>query len=197
MNEMKRNVVVIGLVVLLAVVMGTTGCRTKPTSPIKPPFDETTTPTVTSRPGDDADDAGPGGLTGRELTPLDGPEQPDAREWLFTDDDRGLQKVYFEFDKSNLTAESRASLEHNAAVLKEHSDIRVLIEGHCDERGTIEYNLALGERRALAARNYLINLGIDPDRLATISYGEERPADLGHDEEAWGKNRRDDFRAAD
>jgi len=184
---MKRNVVVIGLVVLLAVVIGTTGCRRKGGPPVKPTFDETTTtPRVTPRPGDAADDTGPGGLTGQELRPLDMPDEPDAREWLFSDDDRGLQKVYFD-----------ESLEHNAAVLKEYPDIRVLIEGHCDERGTIEYNLALGERRALAARNYLINLGIDPDRLATISYGEERPVDLGHDEEAWTKNRRDDFRAAD
>ncbi len=196
---MKRNVVVIGLVVLLAVVIGTTGCRTKKTPSITPPFEETTpTPRETSRSGGDADDAGSGGVTGIPVPGLDQPPQPDdARRWIFSDDDRGLKKVYFEFDKSNLTAESRESLEHNADVLKEHPRVRVLIEGHCDERGTIEYNLALGERRALAARNYLINLGIDPDRLATISYGEERPVDLGHDEEAWAKNRRDDFKAAD
>jgi len=195
---MKRNVVVVGLVVVLAVLMGTTGCRRKKTPPIKPTFDDTqvTRPRVT-REKSVAKDTGPGGLTGEKLPALDMPDEPNAREWLFTDEGRGLKKVYFDFDRSNLTSESRASLEHNAAVLKEYPDIRVLIEGHCDERGTIEYNLALGERRALAARNYLINLGINPDRLATISYGEERPVDPRHNEEAWAKNRRDDFRAAD
>jgi len=195
---MKRNVVVVGLVVLLAVLMGTTGCRRKKAPPIKPKFDETqvTRPRVTQEERD-ARDTGPGGLTGEKLPALDMPPQPDMHEVIFSDEDKGLRKVYFEFDRSNLTLEARASLEHNAAVLKEYPDIRVLIEGHCDERGTIEYNLALGERRALAARNYLINLGIDPDRLATISYGEERPVDPRHNEDAWAKNRRDDFRAAD
>ena len=195
---MKRNVVVVGLVVLLAAVMGTTGCRRKKAPPIKPAFDDTqVTPPRVTREDSDARDTGPSGLTGQELTPLEMPGEPDARPWIFSDEDRGLKKVYFEFDQSNLTSESRANLEHNAAVLKEYPDIRVLIEGHCDERGTIEYNLALGSRRALAGRNYLINLGIDPDRLATISYGEERPADPRHNEEAWAKNRRDDFKAAD
>jgi len=196
---MKRNVVVVGLVVLLAVVMGTTGCRRKKAPPIKPAFDDTVVTRPTATPRDStARDTGPSGLTGQELTPLEMPGEPDARGWdIFTDEDRGLKKVYFDFDQSNLTSESRANLEHNAAVLKEYPDIRVLIEGHCDERGTIEYNLALGSRRALAGRNYLINLGIDPDRLATISYGEERPADPRHNEEAWAKNRRADFKAAD
>ena len=148
---MKRNVVVVGLVVLLAVVMGSTGCRRKKAPPIKPAFDETqvTPPRVTPE-GDDARDTGLGELSERELAALDMPEEPDAREWLFGNEDRGLKTVYFEFDRSNLTAESRGSLEHNADVLKEYP-----------------------------------------------RYGGERPADLGHDEEAWAENRRDNFRAAD
>lgn len=107
-----------------------------------------------------------------------------------------MKKVYFEFDKARLTAEARAILEENAAWLREHPEIKVQIEGHCDERGTAEYNLALGERRATSVRNYLISLGIDPARLYTISYGEERPVDRRHNEEAWAKNRRAEFKIA-
>ena len=95
-----------------------------------------------------------------------------------------IQKVFFEFDKSRLTDEARATLQENSAWLRAHPDITVQIEGHCDERGTIEYNLALGERRAFSVRNYLASLGIDPARLFSISYGEERPGVLGHDDEA-------------
>ena len=111
--------------------------------------------------------------------------------------DGGLNIVYFGFDSVALTSEARMTLENNAGVLNENPDVRVLVEGHCDERGTIEYNLALGERRALAARRYLINLGIDPDRIATISFGEEKPTDPRHQEQAWAKNRRVEFKVAD
>ena len=81
----------------------------------------------------------------------------------------------------------------NAMVLKENSTVQIRIEGNCDERGTVEYNLALGERRASAARDYLINLGVDSDRISIISYGKERPKYPEHNEGAWSKNRRDDF----
>jgi peptidoglycan-associated lipoprotein len=107
-----------------------------------------------------------------------------------------MRKVHFEFDKSRLTEEAKAVLQENAAWLRQNPDIAVQIEGHCDERGTIEYNLALGERRAMSARNYMASLGIDPNRLFTISYGEERPAVLGHDEDAWTQNRRAEFKIA-
>ncbi len=107
-----------------------------------------------------------------------------------------LRKVFFEYDKSRLTDVSKATLRENAAWLREHPNIKVQIEGHCDERGTIEYNLGLGERRAISVRSYLSLLGIEIARIFTISYGEERPVELGHDEEAWAQNRRVEFKIA-
>lgn len=104
-----------------------------------------------------------------------------------------LQKVYFNFDSSDLSEESRSALSKNAEYLSKEPSVKVRIEGNCDERGSDEYNMALGERRAKSAKDYLVNLGIASERLATISYGEEKPADPGHDEEAWAKNRRADF----
>ncbi|MCX7918634.1 MAG: peptidoglycan-associated lipoprotein Pal [bacterium] len=101
-----------------------------------------------------------------------------------------LLPVYFAFDKSDLTPEAIATLNKNVAVLKANPDLKVVVEGHCDERGTVEYNMALGERRAKAVRDYYISAGIDKSRIRIISYGEERPIDPGHNEEAWAKNRR-------
>lgn len=101
--------------------------------------------------------------------------------------------VYFDFDKSNIREDQRGRIEKNAAFLKENSGIRVRIEGNCDERGTNEYNMALGERRALSAKKYLQNLGIHPDRMHTLSFGEEKPLLYGHDEYSWAQNRRGDF----
>ncbi len=106
-----------------------------------------------------------------------------------------LKTIYFDFDKYNLRDDARRTLERNAEILKENPDVKIVIEGHCDERGTNEYNLALGENRANAARDYLIRLGIDGSRISTISYGEERPVALGHDEAAWSQNRRGVFSA--
>ena len=104
-----------------------------------------------------------------------------------------LQPIYFDFDRSSIRDEARAILEKTAAFLKENPGIRIRIEGNCDERGTNEYNLALGERRANSAKLFLVSLGISPDRIRAISYGEERPLALGGGEDAWAKNRRDDF----
>lgn len=104
-----------------------------------------------------------------------------------------LQRIHFEFDSAELTPEAQQTLAENARTLEQNPEIDILIEGHCDERGTVEYNLALGERRALAARNYLVNYGISPDRITIISYGKERPLDPRHTPEAWQKNRRAEF----
>jgi peptidoglycan-associated lipoprotein len=104
-----------------------------------------------------------------------------------------LNTIYFDFDKSDLTAEARAVLAQNARRLEENPNSNIRIEGHCDERGTVEYNLALGERRAISARDYLINYGISADRVTIISYGKERPVDPRHSEEAWAQNRRAEF----
>ena len=99
-------------------------------------------------------------------------------------------RVFFGFDKYDLAGEARRTLELQAAWLKKYPQYKVVVEGHADERGTREYNLALGERRANSVKDYLIALGIDPSRIETISYGKERPVALGHDEESWAKNRR-------
>ncbi len=104
-----------------------------------------------------------------------------------------FQTVYFEFDKYAIPADQRSNLAKNAEVLKAHPDAKILIEGHCDERGTIEYNLSLGEKRANTIKQYLVNYGISPSRLSTISYGEEKPADPDHNEKAWARNRRAEF----
>jgi len=104
------------------------------------------------------------------------------------------EHVYFDFDKSELKPEARETLNKKAAWLRANPEYKVRIEGNCDERGTNEYNMALGERRANAAWKYLNALGVSGNRMSTISYGEERPADPGHNEEAWAKNRRDEFK---
>jgi len=101
--------------------------------------------------------------------------------------------ILFDFDSFELSPAAKKILADKAAYLKGRPGMKVLIEGHCDERGTSEYNLALGERRARAALEYLVFLGIDAKRLSSVSYGEERPVDPGHNEEAWAKNRRAHF----
>ena len=103
------------------------------------------------------------------------------------------QDIYFDFDKYDLRTDARATLDRKASFLNQNSSVRVQIEGHTDDRGTAEYNLALGERRANAAKQYLTTAGISAGRLSTISYGEERPLDPGQNEAAWAKNRRDHF----
>jgi peptidoglycan-associated lipoprotein len=101
-----------------------------------------------------------------------------------------FKDIHFEFDKYDVRREDEEVLRENAAWLKKNPKMKIQIEGHCDERGTAEYNLALGERRANMTKKYLLSLGISSDRISTISYGEEKPLDPGHNEEAWAKNRR-------
>lgn len=104
-----------------------------------------------------------------------------------------LANIHFDFDKYTLRPEVREMLKQHAELLARHKNYQVTIEGHCDERGTAEYNLALGERRADAAKAYMVQLGVDEKRIKTISYGFEKPLNPGHNEEAWSKNRRDNF----
>ncbi len=115
------------------------------------------------------------------------PAEPEPAPVLVMDD------VHFEFDKYSLTAEARRILAQTARILKDNPALRLQIEGHCDDRGTQEYNLALGQRRAQAAKDYLVNFGVDPGRVSVISYGEERPLDPQATEEAWARNRRAHF----
>jgi len=107
-----------------------------------------------------------------------------------------LRNIYFDFDRSNIRPDYQPVMEGIAEWLNRNGHKQLLIEGHCDERGTSEYNLALGERRSLSVRKYLVGLGISPDRLHTISYGEEKPAVSGHDESAWAENRRAEFKVS-
>ena len=131
-----------------------------------------------------------------ELTPVPPvPEAPPLREeeTLSPAEKFEREHIYFAFDDAGLTSASQEILKRKASFLLENRQKKVLIEGHCDERGSVEYNLALGQRRATSARNFLVSLGTEPSRLRTTSYGKERPADPGHNEEAWAKNRRDQF----
>jgi peptidoglycan-associated lipoprotein len=141
-----------------------------------------------STPASTANSGGTGANTGAQTAAVAPPSAvaPGTAEDLKTNVG---DRVFFDFDKYDLSAEARAQLEKQAAWLKTYPQITVLVAGNCDERGTREYNLALGERRATAAKNYLVALGIDANRIQTISYGKERPSVLGSDEAAWAQNR--------
>ncbi|MCX7014238.1 MAG: peptidoglycan-associated lipoprotein Pal [Candidatus Sumerlaeota bacterium] len=108
--------------------------------------------------------------------------------------DQVLQKVYFDYDKADIRPDQRAVLDKDYEYLKANPNQRIIVEGHCDERGTVEYNFALGERRATQVKAYLVNRGIDKDRIKYISMGKEAPAVPGHNEAAWSKNRRAEFK---
>lgn len=120
------------------------------------------------------------------ITPQEESEPEPPRQLVF-------ESVHFDFDKYALTDQARDILAEDARKLKENPEVKLLIEGHCDEWGTIEYNLALGEKRAATVKQYLVNYGINPSRLTTISYGKERPLDPHHNAEAWAINRRASF----
>lgn len=154
------------------------GCAKKPTPSPEPAQPEAAAPMAT----------GPQGIEETPVTETPVIETAPSRE-----ETQGLLRVYFDFDQYVLTAETKGTLQANAGYLKNHPGVQVLIEGHADERGSDEYNLALGERRALAVKNYLVSLGVNGGSLSIISYGEERPLDPRQSEEAWAKNRRAEF----
>ena len=149
-------------------------------------------------PKDTADSSGSGssssssdvsseGGTVTETSPESASIEPGSQEDLIVNVG---DRVFFNYDSSELDSDAQELLQDQVAWLKQYSDVSVIIEGHCDERGTREYNLALGEKRAQAVKNYLIGLGVNPDRVSTISYGKERPAVLGSNDAAWDQNRR-------
>lgn len=122
---------------------------------------------------------------------IDEPATPPGS--MATQSQEPMSTVYFAFDDYSLSFEAQQSLNATANYLKENSSAVVQIEGHCDERGSVEYNLALGQRRAQSVKNYLVDLGVDASRVPTMSYGEEKPAADGHNESAWSQNRRAEF----
>lgn len=178
-GEVMRKLSLLALIVLLFSLAMAGGCSKKVSS--------TPAGTTATAAGSGAGTAAvPGGLTAEQF----------AEQQRQAIDKIGAERIYFEFDKSDLSDASRQALMDKAELLKKYSGLNVLIEGHCDDRGTNEYNMALGERRARAAYEFLILLGIDASRLSIISYGEEYPAVPGATEDAWSKNRRDEFKAS-
>jgi peptidoglycan-associated lipoprotein len=173
----------------LAVAIATAACAKKPAPVARP------TPPASTATGGAKPPAPPQPVA----EPVPVPPEPvpeDAVGSKSLDDlnrDSPLKPVFYELDSSELSADAQATLQANASVLKQYAAWQITIEGHCDERGSAEYNLALGERRALTARDYLVSLGVAASRVRTVSYGKEFPFDPGHDEGAWSKNRRAHF----
>lgn len=147
---------------------------------------ETTPEKSKSASGAGGTSASSGGSGGTMSQKLPGPKPGSAEDFVVNVGDR----VFFDFDKFNLKPKARQTLQRQAAWLKRYPSVVITVEGHCDERGTREYNLALGERRANSAKNYLVALGVNPNRIRTISYGKERPAVAGSNDAAWAQNRR-------
>jgi len=136
--------------------------------------------------------------SGPDVRPLDS-DLTSGEDITFSDasgEGGPLADVYFEYDQSALTDAARATLAQHATWIKAHGGAKLSVEGHCDERGTVEYNLALGDQRAQAARDYLVSLGVTRERLNAISLGKERPVDASHTEAAWARNRRAHFRVS-
>ena len=181
---MRQSLSVLFMLLALVVV----GCRGKGA-------EVETTPQPTPEP---ARPAAPAEPPARETVPPEPfpTEKPTVRDELTAKayNDQGvLSTVYFAFDSSELSSSAVATLRTNAEWLEAHATFSVVVSGHCDERGTIEYNLALGERRASSVRDYLTSLGVQRNRVRIVTYGEERPASPGHSEAAWSQNRRAEF----
>ncbi len=148
-----------------------------------------------TKPKDSADASGSGATNSDSAVTDDGQITETAGSGIVAGSQEDLivnvgDRVFFGYDSSDLDSDALELLQDQVAWLKQNSNVSVTIEGHCDERGTREYNLALGEKRAQAVKNYLIGLGINPDRVSTISYGKERPAVVGSNDGAWAQNRR-------
>ena len=184
---MHRQPILIMTMVMLA---AAAGCK-KPAQPIARP----TPPPVATTPDANRPPAPPTPVS--EPRPV--PPEPIAEDPISGRDigdinkNSPFQPVFYAFDSSEIDAPAQQALNANAEIMKKYPTWVVTIEGHTDERGTAEYNLALGERRAMSARTYLVSLGISGDRLRTVSYGKEFPFDPGHNEDAWAKNRRAQF----
>lgn len=192
MNHPKRQGLAVA--VLLSVLVVVPSCRTKKKVVVTPPVTGTVATTTETQPPD---------IATRIEPPADfvkdSPEPSVSSEDLPTNveelsrmaQSKGwIQDAIFLYDASTLSTDAQEALSLSSMWLKSHNDYALLIEGHCDERGTEQYNLALGDRRANTAKDYMVTLGVDAARIRTVSYGEERPFDAGHDEGAWAANRR-------
>jgi peptidoglycan-associated lipoprotein len=170
---MKVRIPRVTLVLVAAIALLAAGCARKQQEapPAPPPTPPQTTPT-TPPPAPPAQ-----------------PETPSAPQLTSGD----FRPAFFDYDSAVLRSDARSVLDANAKLLRDNAGANVTIEGHCDERGTVEYNQALGEQRAMAARDYLVAAGISASRIQVVSYGKERPFDSGHDESAWAQNRRAHF----
>ena len=187
MRDIRHTTLVVAVIVAVA---GTAACGKKKvaTGPQPPPVEQPAPAAVTPNP--------PAPQRIEDNNPVPQPLADDSILNKSLDDlnrDSPLKPVFFTLDSAELDEAGRAVATANAGVLKKYSTWGITIEGHCDERGTAEYNLALGERRAVAVKTYLSSLGVSPDRIRTVSYGKEFPFDMGHSEDAWAKNRRGHF----
>lgn len=166
---------------LIALCIGVVGCASSSKSPEGQSFSDTGNPDEAIYDGQIA-----GGAMSEPLPARDEFSNPDAADYSTL----AGYTVYFSFDSFSIEAEQRHKVENVASWMQSHPGTKIIVAGHCDARGTTQYNLALGERRALAVRDYLVGLGADKNLISTVSYGEERPAAIGETEEAWSKNRR-------
>lgn len=174
----KANYLVLVLVVLSLAFMATACKKKKP--PITPP-------------SAGQEQMGTGSVDEQQPKPVVPGQEGALVEITIDEITRQLQPVFYDFNSSDIREDQISALQNNANILKQNATVSVLIEGHCDERGTVEYNLALGDRRAKAARDYLVSLGISDNRMSVISYGKSRPFAEGHNEDAWRQNRRAQF----
>ncbi len=195
---MKRSLALFTIVVFLAGLFLVTGCARKAVKPegkavkeeVEKAMPEETIPE--DRVGEGAgleEDAVEGAAVGEEVAPAE-EVTPAEEEAMVT----GIEDVFFDYDRYSIREDARATLEKNVKILLNgKKDARIVIEGHCDERGTVEYNIALGQRRADAVKKYLVDLGVDPSRITTVSYGKEKPFCFEHNEQCWQENRRAHF----
>ncbi|MEP6782316.1 MAG: peptidoglycan-associated lipoprotein Pal [Acidobacteriota bacterium] len=178
------------LVLLLTVVVA--ACKGKAKPPVARPMPPAPTNSSLDRPP--APPEPPRPIS--EPVPVPAMPEPDSITNTSIDDlnrNSPLSPLFYELDSADVSADGQRVLQGNAAVMKKYPTMQITIEGHCDERGTAEYNLALGERRALAAKTYMVSLGVPADKIKTVSYGKEFPFDAGHEDSAWSKNRRAHF----
>ena len=183
---MKRHSLSLALVLLVLL----TACGGK-----KRPPAVVTDPGRSAPAAETTEEAGEPVNTGPDIQPLgsDAPTGEDFSVTPPTGEGGPLDDIHFDYDQATLSDQARTVLERHALWLQNHRAAKVTVEGHTDERGTVDYNLALGDERARAARDYLVSLGVAPERLQTVSYGKERPLDPGSHEQAWSRNRRAHF----